>query len=337
MRYARKLARESQPVVGTLAERYLREHRQINLRKFPSSLRFHSGIYSKCNEGIYPALLVVAKDAGDKVKAVQAIFLADKTAQKANLAVKKQTWGIPSQCAAMLGKAVTAAANKPTYLAEGVETALSIYAALGGGDVRVTLGKSNFKNVDAKVTGKHVVLCLDNDGNQPEGDKLINAAAQSLLAQGKQVWLAKPKEAGQDYNDVLKNQGLEAVKKEIYAAVSYDDYQAQKTLTVTLKSAVLDNGHLSLTNLKLLEQEAKCQLQKDSIKAFIATKYAKPTPPLLAEGFTVPLQGLGKTAEKSTFKTVLPSVNARETATFSMPDNEPKPLEKTEKDREPEF
>ena len=35
-----------------------------------------------------------------------------------------------------------------TYLAEGAETALSIYQALGEADVRITLGKSNFKNID---------------------------------------------------------------------------------------------------------------------------------------------------------------------------------------------
>ena len=43
LRYARRLAKESQPIAGTLAERYLREYRGITLNKFPDSVRFSSG------------------------------------------------------------------------------------------------------------------------------------------------------------------------------------------------------------------------------------------------------------------------------------------------------
>ena len=66
--YARQLARESQPLVGTLAERYLREHRGIVLANYPRAMRFHPGVYSRQNEGIYPALLVVAKDRHKRYK-----------------------------------------------------------------------------------------------------------------------------------------------------------------------------------------------------------------------------------------------------------------------------
>ncbi len=45
--YARRLAHESQPILGTLAERYLREHRGIALEKWPESFRFHPAIYSR--------------------------------------------------------------------------------------------------------------------------------------------------------------------------------------------------------------------------------------------------------------------------------------------------
>ena len=46
---------------------------------------------------MHPALLVVAKDSVNRVQAVQAIFLDKNTAQKADVEVKKQTWGRPSQ------------------------------------------------------------------------------------------------------------------------------------------------------------------------------------------------------------------------------------------------
>ncbi len=108
-----------------------------------------------------------------------------------------------------------------TYLAEGPETALSVYQALGGADVRITLGKSNFKNIDPAKTHHNIVLCLDNDGQSPQSDRLIRFAAEQLQQQGKTVWMAQPKIESQDYNDVLKEQGTAAVKTELQQAVPY--------------------------------------------------------------------------------------------------------------------
>lgn len=226
LRYARQLAKESQPIAGTLAERYLREHRGIHLDQFPESVRFHPGIYSRRNESMHPALLVVAKDSANQVQAVQAIFLDKESAQKADVEVKKQTWGRPSQGSVALqplGKAQTATGL--TYLAEGPETALSVYQALGGADVRITLGKSNFKNIDPAQTHSNIVLCLDNDGSNPQSDRLIHFAAEQLQEQKKTVWIAQPKIEGQDYNDVLKQQGQKAVKTELSQAIPYTDYR----------------------------------------------------------------------------------------------------------------
>ena len=214
--------KKADPLPGTLAERYLREHRGIALDKFPDSVRFHPGIYSRRNESVHPALLVVAKDSANQVQAVQAIFLDKDTAQKADVEVKKQTWGRPSQGSVALqslGKAPVS--QGVTYLAEGPETALSVYQALGGADVRITLGKSNFKNIDPAKTHQNIVLCLDNDGHSPQSDRLIRFAAEQLQQQGKTVWMAQPKIEGQDYNDVLKEQGTAAVKTELQQAVSY--------------------------------------------------------------------------------------------------------------------
>ena len=170
---------------------------------------------------------MVAKDSADKVQAVQAIFLDAETARKANVPVKKQTWGRPSLGAVTLGQSIPPGANQKTYLAEGAETALSVYSALNGADVRITLGKSNFKNIDPAVTQKNVVLCLDNDGQNPQSDRLIHFAAEKLQEQGKAVWIAQPKIEGWDYNDVLIRQGLTAVKQELQQALSYSNYQDQ--------------------------------------------------------------------------------------------------------------
>ncbi len=252
LRYARQLARESHPVAGTLAERYLREHRSIALGVFPDSVRFHPGIYSRKNEDAYPALLVVAKDSVDKVQAVQAIFLDAETARKADVPIKKQTWGRSSLGSVTLGQSIPPGATQKTYLAEGVETALSVYSALNGADVHITLGKSNFKNIDPSNTQKNVVLCLDNDGQNSQSDRLIHFAAEKLQEQGKVVWIAQPKIEGWDYNDVLMHQGLASVKTGLQQALSYSDYRDQiKPGIIFQKELSVDVGKKSLTDRAL--------------------------------------------------------------------------------------
>ena len=69
--------------------------------------------------------------------------------------VQKQTFGSPSAGVVHLGKVPSQ--NNPTYLAEGLETGLSIFMALSGADVRVTLGKSNL-GIDPERMGRHVVV-----------------------------------------------------------------------------------------------------------------------------------------------------------------------------------
>jgi hypothetical protein len=60
-----------------------------------------------------------------------------------------------------------------------------------------------------------------------------------LLAKGQQVWIAKPQEVGKDYNDILREHGIAAVKTHIENAISYADYRDQRPTTRTLKSEVL--------------------------------------------------------------------------------------------------
>ena len=236
--YARKLARASQPISGTIAERYLQEHRKIQLDTYPNCLRFHPAVYSQKNNAIHPALLVIAKDHLGQVQAVQAIYLDKETTNKANVTVQKQTFGLLKGATSDLIK--TSDKNAPVYLAEGPETALSIYAAVKEANVKITLGKSNYKNINTASIAKDVVLCLDNDGTSPDSEKIIQMAVDKFIQQGLNTWVAKPHEVGKDFNDILKEQGVDAVKKYIENAMPYESYHNNATPTITLKTEVLD-------------------------------------------------------------------------------------------------
>ena len=99
-----------------------------------------------------------------------------------------------------------------TYLAEGVETALSIRDAVNNERVITVLGKQNFRSIDPALTTKNIVLCLDNDGESTKDDKLIRASVAYLEKAGKNVNLARPENKG-DFNDVAIKLGVEGVSK----------------------------------------------------------------------------------------------------------------------------
>ncbi len=238
--YARKLVQESQPLEGTLAERYLRQHRGIHLDNYPDNFRFHPAIYSGFNKAAHPALLVIAKDAQGQTQAVQAIFLDKKTANKAEVEVVKQTWGPSSLYSVDINP--NAKESGVTLAAEGPETGLSIHAAFPKEHIKILLGKSNFGNMDPATSRKNVVFCLDNDGNDPQKEKEIHVAVEKFTVRGKNekvLWMAKPEDV-KDYNDLLKNHGASAIKENINKAIPYSYFHDKNKSPVTLKSEIFD-------------------------------------------------------------------------------------------------
>jgi hypothetical protein len=117
---------------------------------------------------------------------------------------------------------------------------LSLLNAFPNAQVRITLGKSNFKTLSIPKTTHHVVLCLDNDGKSETSKNWLKDVAERLQSMGKSVWISQPETAKTDYNDVLKRQGLEAVKTNIENAISYTHFKETSTTQATLKSEVLE-------------------------------------------------------------------------------------------------
>jgi len=99
-----------------------------------------------------------------------------------------------------------------TYLAEGVETALSIRDAVKNERVITVLGKQNFRSIDSALTTQNIVLCLDNDGGSIKDEKLIMESVARLEEAGKNVILARPDQKG-DFNDIAIKLGVEGVSK----------------------------------------------------------------------------------------------------------------------------
>ena len=258
--YARKLAEQSLPIVGTLAERYLKESRGIDLKSYPDDIRFHPGVYSKLNGKTYPAMLVVARDSKGKITAVQATYLDSKSASKidkSTVTVQKQTFGSMRASAV----SIKGAKDAPTLITEGVETGLSLKQALPDAAINITLSKANFKNIDPQSLSGKVVFTLDYDGKDLKQDKTIRDATKRLIDANKYVSFMVPNHAPHqklDYNDILKDKGIGSIKQDFKQAISASNFYGEMLGTNKVEAKKISG---MANNLAVSEaQQNKAQL-----------------------------------------------------------------------------
>jgi len=219
--YALRLARESKPIAGTLAERYLNEVRGIQDTS-GHDIRFHPGVYTSETETRKnrPSLISIARNADNKIACVEAIYLDDITAKKAVMGIKsKKSLGSKNGAGVILNHGDLK--DSITYITEGVETGLSVRDAVKHERVITTMGKSSLPNIDMGLLTNKVVLCLDNDGKAIEKDKAILDVISKLQQHGKEVIIAMPFRQG-DFNDVERTNGIHGVINTLNKAVSLD-------------------------------------------------------------------------------------------------------------------
>lgn len=262
--YAKKLAKEGLPIAGTIVEKYLKEHRGIkNIDS--KDIRYHPKVFTSKNEKqqYLPAMLSIGRDEDGNIQCVQATYLDPKTANKADLDVKKRTYASPSGALVSLQKQENNnnGKNKNTkisFVAEGVETGLSIKDTtenIKNSEVLVTLGKSNFATINPKSIGGTVIFCLDNDGPKTFTDSTIHKAAERLIDFGKEVFINFPEQiTGKmsntqeiyeknikiDFNDVAKAMGVDAVKNSIDNSIPYKDWKINSEKIIATQKNEID-------------------------------------------------------------------------------------------------
>ena len=99
-----------------------------------------------------------------------------------------------------------------TFLAEGVETALSIKEAGFQGKIVATLGVHNFKHY-LPLSGERLILCGDHDAQGSSSALVLEKTVKSFQDKGYNVWCVVPDQEGQDFNDILKNAGQAGVQE----------------------------------------------------------------------------------------------------------------------------
>ena len=222
--YARKLANKSKPLKGTMAETYLKKTRGIDTQTCSDSVRFLPAIKEPETGEFHPALLVIAKNMDGRVQGVQAIFL-DKEGNKLKCEEPKRSYGL------IKGSLVPVHEGGNLYaVAEGVETALSISTARKDMTVFASLGSiTNFSAMDFQTQSNTLIIFADHDKPNNASHNKVNHAADELKRKGFNVFICTPDEVGKDFNDLLREKGVDGVKQQMNNLVLHESSRMSLT------------------------------------------------------------------------------------------------------------
>jgi CHC2 zinc finger/Toprim domain len=184
----------AKPITGTLAERYLHEHRKIDLAALPSNiddiLRFHPHCPFKC------LIALMRNPVTDEPTGIQRIAL---TAGGSKIERKMlgrsgvvQLW--PTGARLVVGEGLETTLAAALHLIHRDEPLRPAWAALSSdGLARFPL-----------ITGvEQLIILVDNDLNGV-GQEKANQCAVRWQRAGRRVQKLMPKQPGWDFNDVLK-------------------------------------------------------------------------------------------------------------------------------------
>ena len=99
-----------------------------------------------------------------------------------------------------------------TFLAEGIETALSLKEAGFQGKIVATLGVHNFKHY-VPTPHEKLILCGDHDTPGSSSALVLEKIVKSFQDKGYNVECVVPDQEGQDFNDILKIAGQAGIQE----------------------------------------------------------------------------------------------------------------------------
>lgn len=200
IRWARGVFARALPAAGTAVETYLRA-RAIRVPP-PVTLRFAPRLkYAHKGEPdcFLPAMVAAVQGPDGRVSGVHRTYLRPDGSGKARVLKPKKMGGV---CWGGAIRLYPAAAQ--LFLAEGIETALSVAQATGGS----VWAAGSFGNMAASGLPdvvRDVVLAVDNDMKDTDTARaLIQKATAFHAAHGRTVRVMTPP-PGMDFNDVLQS------------------------------------------------------------------------------------------------------------------------------------
>ncbi len=209
----RRIWSEAVPIPGTPAEAYLRR-RGILAAEWPSSLRWHPQIR---------ALICACTAPDGRITAIQRIFLNDDGTSRLDDEGRK----VKRSLGSITGRAVrfSVKPDGPLVLAEGPETALSVWWATGY-EVWAALGQIGNVDLTSVHMSRTIIVALDDDPRVSPARVNLMKAIRGWRRGGRTVLEATPwptlRGDKSDFNDALQAEGQDHVRCRLQAAQSFD-------------------------------------------------------------------------------------------------------------------
>ena len=197
----------AQPLLGSIAERYLDETRGIDISQLPAdihrSLRFHPGCVFGPGTHL-PCLIALMRDpVTDAPVGIQRIALVTRDGRIHKLERR------------MLGRAGVAKlwpSGAQLVVGEGLETVLAAatripYAGAALTPAWAALSSGMLRALPVIPTVARLILIVDNDANG-QGQNAAGCSQQRWQAAGRTVIRLTPKRAGTDFNDVVMERAV---------------------------------------------------------------------------------------------------------------------------------
>jgi hypothetical protein len=189
--------KETQPIEGTPAERYLRA-RYINIQP-PKSLRYHPGLEHGPTGLVLPCVVAAVQGVDRHICGIHRTFLKSDGSGKATVLAPKMSLGPISGGAVRMDFARD---NTWLLVGEGIESTLSAMqiSRLPGW---AALSTSGMKALKLPPTVTMVMIAADRDQNRA-GEIAANAAHERWTSEGRRVRIVFPPALLNDFNDVLR-------------------------------------------------------------------------------------------------------------------------------------
>ena len=216
---ARRLFARARPIIGTVAETYLRT-RAITTFDGVSTLRFHPGCYYRDGSGArlaLPALIASVTDDAGRIMGVHRTWLAADGSGKAAVPRPRRAMG------ALLGHGVrfgfSAGAQAPVIAAgEGIESVLSLRSVMPTMPMIAALSVAHLGAVNLPAGLRRLYIAADADGAGRNGAERLSRRA---LDAGIEVLALRS--AFGDFNDDLRRLGADRLCRHLLPQLAPGD------------------------------------------------------------------------------------------------------------------
>jgi phage/plasmid primase-like uncharacterized protein len=202
---ARRLFAMSQPILGTLAEAYLRK-RGITALHEPANLRFHPRCYYRPDHDspteTWPAMIAAVTDIDGNITGAHRTWLDPAGHDKAPVNTPRRAMGN------LLGNAVRfGVAHDVMAAGEGIETMLSLQCIMPTMPMVAALSAAHLAAILFPGALRRLYVARDND---PAGNAAVANLINRSISAGIEAIILSPRLA--DFNEDIRTLGIDALR-----------------------------------------------------------------------------------------------------------------------------